>query len=156
MFPCDFHVCVCRLITLCVRLLVIFLVFPSSSIIYADNLKNESKKGEDVYLRYCAGCHGFDGKAAYEYAPSFSLGDRLKKDDRELLQSVLNGKNNMPPWKDKLAVQDLRDAISYLRLMFERTEKGESPRQTDIPEVYYLFKPVGEHDMDWVREEVAK
>ena len=105
--------------------------------------------GAKTFLTYCAGCHGKDGFAAYENAPSFSMGDRLKYDDRELLQSVLNGKNNMPPWRDLLPVQDLRNAIAYIRLMHERHEKGQPPRQVDLPENYYLFKPAGEQNMDW-------
>lgn len=112
--------------------------------------------GADIFLKYCAGCHGFDGHAAYEHAPSFSMGDRLEKDDRELLQSVLNGKNNMPPWRDKLPVQDLRNAVTYLRVMHERYEKGEPPRQDGLPDIYYLFKPVGERNMRWKAEEVKK
>jgi len=105
--------------------------------------------GANIFLTYCSGCHGIDGFAAYEHAPSFSMGERLQKDDRELLQSVLNGKNNMPPWKDKLQVQDLRNAIAYIRVMHERQTKGEPPRQDDSPDNYFLFKPVGEQNMDW-------
>ena len=112
-------------------------------------VSKEPITGAGTFLRYCAGCHGFDGFAAYEHAPSFSMGERLQKDDRELLQSVLNGKNNMPPWKDKLPVQNLRDAITYLRLMNERYKKGEPPRQDEIPDLYYLFKPVGEESLKW-------
>ena len=130
--------------------LSLFSVFP----VYAEAPGDNAKRGEAVFLKFCAGCHGFDGKANYKHAPSFSLGDRLQKDDRELLQSVLNGKNNMPPWQDKLPVQDLRKAIAYLRLMHERYEKGEHPRQANVPADYYIFKPVGEEEMEWVREEV--
>lgn len=114
----------------------------------------ETARGAQTFLKYCAGCHGFDGKANYEHAPSFSLGDRMQKDDQELLQSVLNGKNNMPPWRDKLPVEKLRDAITYLRLMHSRHERGDQPRQIDIPDTYYLFKPVGEENMDWMNETV--
>ena len=55
--------------------------------------------GARTFLTFCAGCHGMDGFAAYEHAPSFSMGERLQKDDRELLQSVLKGTGNMPPWR---------------------------------------------------------
>lgn len=117
---------------------------------------SENEGGANTFMKYCAGCHGFEGRATYEHAPSFSMGERLEKDDRELLQSVLNGKNSMPPWKNKLPVQDLRNAVTYLRLMHERHEKGEPPRQDELPDTYYLFKPTGEQDMDWMREEVKK
>lgn len=75
----------------------------------------------------------------------------MQKDDRELLQSVLNGSKGMPPWSHKLPVQDLLDAIAYLRLMHTRYMNGEAPRQQPLPDIYYLFNPVGEMDMDWVQ-----
>ena len=108
-----------------------------------------AQAGARTFLTYCSGCHGQDGFAAYEHAPSFSMGERLQKDDRELLQSVLNGINNMPGWRDMLPVQDLRNAIAYIRLMHERNLRGEAPRQGDSPDIYYRFKPVGEENMDW-------
>ena len=109
----------------------------------------EQLAGANTFLTYCAGCHGQDGFAAYEHAPSFSMGERLQKDDRELLQSVLNGKNSMPPWRDMLSVEDLRNAIAYLRLMHQRHLKGEPPLQVKAPDKHYMFKPVGEQNMDW-------
>ena len=114
---------------------------------------NAQAAGARTFLMFCAGCHGKDGFAAYENAPSFSMGERLKKDDRELLQSVLNGKNEMPPWRDMLPVEDLRNAITYIRLMHERQLKGEPPLQVEAPNKYYMFKPVGEDNMDWDAKE---
>lgn len=136
--------------------MIICLSYIPASSAYAFGPEGNAKQGETVFLKFCAGCHGFEGQANYEYAPSFSLGERLQKDDRELLQSVLNGKNNMPPWRNKLPVQDLRNAISYLRLMHERYERGEAARQNELPDSYYLFKPVGESGMDWVEEKVRR
>lgn len=130
----------------CLMMLVIINVQASS----------DWQAGANTFLKYCSGCHGQDGFAAYEHAPSFSMGDRLQKDDRELLQSVLNGKNGMPPWQDKLPVQDLRNAIAYIRLMHERHMKGESPQQGDTPGYYYLFKPVGEQDINWKQKQDKK
>ena len=108
-----------------------------------------AQAGAKTFLTYCSGCHGKEGFAAYEHAPSFSMGERLQKDDRELLQSVLNGINNMPGWRDMLPVQDLRNEIAYIRLMHERNLRGEAPRQGDSPDIYYRFKPAGEQNMDW-------
>ena len=133
---------------------IICLSYISASSVYAEDYGSNASQGETIFLKFCAGCHGFEGEANYEHAPSFSLGDRLQKDDRELLQSVLNGKNNMPPWRNKLPVHDLRNAIAYLRLMHERYEKGEAARQNELPDTYYLFKPIGESGMDWVEEKV--
>lgn len=138
----------------CFYVVLVWLMLLSSIPVSAAEDNVNAADGGPIFLRYCAGCHGFEGEANYMYAPSFSLGDRLLKDDRELLQSVLNGRKNMPPWKDKLPVKDLRNAIAYLRLMHERYMNGEPPLQDDLPDTYYLFKPVGEQNMDWVMEEV--
>lgn len=101
-------------------------------------------EGGRVFLTYCAGCHGFDGFAAYPPAPSFSMGERLEKDDRMLLQSILKGKGGMPSWEDKLPVTMLRDAISYLRSMEARRQQGLAPRSQPLPDYYFTFRPIGE------------
>ena len=115
--------------------------------------EGDAEAGSRTFLMFCSGCHGTDGFAEYEYAPSFSMGERLQKDDRELLQSVIKGINNMPPWGDKLPVQDLRNAIAYIRQMHERNLRGEAPLQADTPVNVYRFKPVGEQNMDWKAKE---
>ena len=116
---------------------------------FSAHARPDPEAGARTFLMFCAGCHGQDGFAAYENAPSFSMGERLQKDDRELLQSVLKGINEMPPWRDLLPVQDLRNAIAYIRLMNERKARGESPRQEAMPENVYMFKPFGGENMDW-------
>ena len=97
----------------------------------ASDLNHQTGKSETdgaaVFLKYCAGCHGFDGFAAYSAAPSFSMGDRLQKSDSDLLQSVMRGKGAMPSWEDKLPVPMLASAIQYLRLMNKRIKSGQNP-----------------------------
>jgi mono/diheme cytochrome c family protein len=116
---------------------------------FSAGAQNDPQAGGRTFQMFCAGCHGPDGFATYEHAPSFSMGEHLQKDDRELLQSVLNGTGNMPPWRDMLSVQDLRNAIAYIRMMHERKLKGQPPLQVEKGGRQYLFKPVGEQDMDW-------
>lgn len=102
--------------------------------------------GAEVFLTFCSGCHGFDGHATYPPAPSFSMGQRLGWDDYTLLQSVLQGKNAMPPWQDKLSEYMLRDAIAYLRTMNSRRIAGLPPRTRPLPATYFRFRPVGNMD----------
>ncbi len=119
-------------------------------------LEDESvnaQDGADIFLKYCAGCHGFDGLAEYELAPSFSMGDRLQKSDWELLQSVMQGKHGMPYWQDKLGVDEFRSAITYLRVMAERHSSGLPPREKPIPEMHYKFIPLGEDEDYWENRE---
>lgn len=105
--------------------------------------------GARVFLTYCAGCHGFDGFAAYRSAPSFSMGDRLQKSDAELLQSVLRGKGAMPSWEDKLPIVMLTSAIQYLRIMNRRLKDGQPPRQLKLPGYYFRFRPADAAGSDW-------
>jgi len=106
--------------------------------------------GADVFMRYCAGCHGFDGFAAYPYAPSFSMGQRLHKSDPELLRSVLSGRHAMPYWQNKLSIDMLQRAIAYLRIMDQRYSSGLPPREQPLPELHYKFNPVGEEEDYWM------
>ena len=114
--------------------------------LYAKNNTAMDMDGADIFLVYCAGCHGFDGFAAYPPAPSFAMGDRLQQDDQTLLQSVLKGKGGMPPWQDKLSETMLRDAIAYLRTMAERRRAGLEPRTRPIPDTWFKFRPIGSRD----------
>ncbi len=96
-------------------------------------------RGKDTFLKFCAGCHGFDGFAAHPAAPSFSMGDRLNKDDQELLYSLLNGKYAMPAWKGKLPETALMDVIRYLRTMHLLTRYETLTRPAEIPEYFFYF-----------------
>jgi mono/diheme cytochrome c family protein len=129
----------------------VFVLMGAASIVSAEvpQKDRENPEGADVFLIFCAGCHGVDGFAAYPAAPSFSMGDRLHKDDSTLLRSILTGKGAMPPWEDKLPVSMLRNAIRYLRIMNERVKVGQSPRQQKLPTTMFRFQPTGERKPYW-------
>lgn len=120
---------------------------------YAADASAVTMTGSDVFLKYCAGCHGFDGFAEYEHAPSFSMGERLHKSDDELLQSILAGKHAMPYWQNKLSHDMFHRAIDYLRVMAQRYSSGLPPRDEPIPETHYKFNPVGEDEDYWLNED---
>lgn len=93
--------------------------------------------GRHVYLTYCAGCHGFDGQAFFPAAPSFAMGERLLKSDAELMQSIREGRNEMPSWESKLPTDWLENALGYIRYM---ADSGET---NGTPDYYYVFPPPG-------------
>lgn len=116
----------------------------------AANGAGRDLSGAEVFLRYCAGCHGFDGFSQYSSAPSFARGERLYKSDQELLQGVLAGRHAMPYWQDKLSVGMLLRAIGYLRIMDQRYRSGLPPREQPLPPMHYRFNPVGEDQDYWM------
>ena len=63
------------------------------------------KSGSEIYARNCATCHGNRMKNP-EWAIDLAT---IPKDDRlRFIQSVTNGKNNMPPWGDVLKPEEDR------------------------------------------------
>lgn len=100
------------------------------------------EQGRNVFLTYCAGCHGFDGVAFLPDAPSFSMGDRLQKSDALLLQTIRKGRNVMPSWENKLADEQLQDALSYLRFL-DAQAAGGNPVDNPVPEYFYIFPSHG-------------
>jgi len=68
--------------------------------------------GEQVYNTYCATCHGDD---LVNGGQTFDL-RRLRADERPRFEhSVLNGKNQMPPWKGVLNEEQIDQLWHYIR-----------------------------------------
>jgi len=70
-------------------------------------------RGERLYNKYCATCHGDDLQNNSGIA--FDL-RRLKADEHaRFVNSVLHGKNAMPSWQGVLAPPQLEDLWAYIR-----------------------------------------
>src|SRR5437764_3464846 len=68
--------------------------------------------GEAIFNDYCATCHG---QSLVSSGQTFDL-RRLTANDRARFQnSVLNGKNQMPPWKGVLADEQIEQLWHYIR-----------------------------------------
>ena len=69
--------------------------------------------GEETYILGCANCHDV---LPQQIVPKFQSGDRLEKTDAELIESILNGLNMMPPWKSQgWTDEELNEIICYIR-----------------------------------------
>lgn len=82
----------------------------------------ESKQNnvKELFDYYCATCHGTDGKGTKRghalKAPD--LADpywQATKTDEEILNSIINGKNRMPRWSDKLKPEEIQALAKYVR-----------------------------------------
>ena len=84
---------------------------PFSGMAWAQDRK-KIEAGEEVYSTYCSPCHG-DGLE--NTGQTFDL-RRLTANDRARFQnSVLNGKNQMPPWKGALTDEQIDLLWLYIR-----------------------------------------
>ncbi len=64
----------------------------------------------------CAGCHGSDGLGT-SLAPS--LAERVpSRTDEGILQSILQGRGDMPAWQENFQDQEFADLLAYLRANF--------------------------------------
>jgi mono/diheme cytochrome c family protein len=92
----------------------------------APALCGDPQRGEPKYQRYCAGCHGADGRGgAKNFMPH--VGALTKKGYTELLEDTYLaaiieeggesfGKSAyMPAWKSTLSREDIADVIAYIR-----------------------------------------
>jgi len=68
--------------------------------------------GQAVYNNYCQTCHG---DRLVNTGQTFDL-RRLTAGERARFEnSVRNGKNQMPPWKDVLGDEEIRQLWAYIR-----------------------------------------
>jgi mono/diheme cytochrome c family protein len=104
----------------------------------------QASAGERSYVKFCGGCHGVDGVAAYENSPSFAFGERLHKPDALLMASLLDGRQEMPGWEGKLPVEELREILAHVRTLPARYDAGIGAWTGARVGYVYLFGPMDE------------
>ncbi|MBI5683102.1 MAG: cytochrome c [Deltaproteobacteria bacterium] len=115
------------------------------------------KRGKEIYHERCAACHGIDGNPILPASPNFAKGERMEKPDKELLNTIKHGKNLMPPWKDVLTEEEIKDALTFVRLVAgekafdEKCAKCHSssiPKlRADVPDTKTLKNSQGQLDI---------
>lgn len=108
----------------------------------ADSADGAAPAGERAYVKFCGGCHGVDGVAAYENSPSFAFGERLHKSDAALMASLLDGRQEMPGWDGKLPVGELREILAHVRTLPARYDAGIGASSGARAGYMYLFGPM--------------
>lgn len=63
----------------------------------------------------CAACHGYDGVPMLPGTPNFVAGERLERSDDELLATIAQGQDLMPPWADEFTVEQRKQLLNYIR-----------------------------------------
>ena len=73
--------------------------------------KAQIDKGADTFASYCSPCHG----SRMEYpGGSFDLRTFPPDQHARFVASVTKGKNNMPPWGDLFAADDIEALWAYV------------------------------------------
>lgn len=81
-----------------------------------------SAKGKTLFIKYCAGCHGPEGKGdGYKLLgadpANLTAPETKKKSDSALLATIHEGKPNMPSWKGRLSDRDIQNVLAYIRTL---------------------------------------
>ncbi|MDP6397702.1 MAG: cytochrome c [Arenicellales bacterium] len=71
----------------------------------------------DIYHASCAMCHGYDGVPIVSGVPNFAKGERLDKPDKELLSTIAQGREAMPPWAKVLSQGEQTAVLAYIRVL---------------------------------------
>jgi cytochrome c6 len=84
--------------------------------------------GAVVYKAKCATCHGHDGSGNTPVGKSLQVADLRSdavqsKSDAELIQSVTDGKGNMPGFKGNITDDEIHAVVKFVRTF---AAKGDS------------------------------
>lgn len=87
-----------------------------------DSLSGHHASGGEVFARHCAGCHGSEGKGdGYMMLgpdpANLTSPSTTQKSDATLLQTIHEGKPNMPSWKRLLSEEESRAVLAYIRTL---------------------------------------
>jgi cbb3-type cytochrome c oxidase subunit III len=82
--------------------------------------EGEEIDAKSLFEYHCATCHGTDGRGTKRgrelKAPNFADANwQATKTDKEILDSIINGKNKMPRWSDKLQPEEIHALAKYVR-----------------------------------------
>lgn len=75
-------------------------------------------KGETLYADYCSTCHGFELKNTG--GVTFDLRKLRPADHDRFVNSVLNGKTQMPPWRGVLDLEQIESIWAFIRATVDR------------------------------------
>lgn len=87
-----------------------------------DQPKVDQIKGRKIFAKHCAGCHGPEGKGdGYLLLgpdpANLTRPATKNKSDALLLQTIHEGKPNMPSWKGRLSEDESRAVLGYIRAL---------------------------------------
>ena len=85
-------------------------------------ISNEStKNGQALFIEFCSSCHGLGAVGLPKEKTGLkldtpNLSNRLKThSDGDFHWKILNGKADMPSFKDELSEKEIWDIINYLK-----------------------------------------
>ena len=89
----------------------------------------------ELFRQRCVKCHGADGtgreaRDRLPEIPDFTKSSwQARRSDAQLLASILDGKDEMPSWRDKISEEQARSLVAHVRAFTPTTEKSGQGQQ---------------------------
>lgn len=78
------------------------------------------------FMKHCAVCHGAEGDGGRVEVegkklrvPSLKEGHALEHTDKQLVEQITEGDDEMPAFKDKLSAEEIDDLVRFVRKKFQ-------------------------------------
>lgn len=79
-----------------------------------DDEETSIARGETLYARNCAGCHGGDGTGGGNF-PALAGNDAVTGGPAPVIEIVVEGEGSMPAFGDELDDEEIAAVVSYIR-----------------------------------------
>ncbi len=81
--------------------------------------------GAATFKSKCAACHGADGSGNTTVGKSMKIrdlgsADVQKQTDEQLAGIITNGKGAMPPYKDKMTADQIKQLVAFIRQLAKK------------------------------------
>jgi mono/diheme cytochrome c family protein len=86
---------------------------------FAQDRHAEAEAGAAIYDDYCSRCHG-EGLRNTGGGVTFDLRRLHPNEHERFVNSVLNGKKQMPPWRGVLGPEQIEQVWAYIRAIVDR------------------------------------
>ena len=103
----------------CAKILLGLLVLLATLGRLASAETGTSQKAASTYEDHCVSCHGTDGAGTplgkRLQAPDLTSKEVQSESSASLAHTISEGKNNMPPFADRLSAQQIQALADYVR-----------------------------------------
>lgn len=77
----------------------------------------EFQPGQKMFHKICSNCHGADAMGKQTKAPRLIDAEYIQEtfSDDEIVQAIIDGTDKMPPQRNKVSDEEIKEIIKYLR-----------------------------------------
>ena len=98
----------------------------------SDDDPAQVEAGAEVFAANCSSCHGAEGEGSPVGRPLAGVAD--ENDRARHIETVTDGRGNMPAFGTVLSEDEIESVVSFVRLTFVAQDEGGEEEPADEPE----------------------